>query len=1018
MSPINPQEPTSPKYWRSEEQLTQSSEFETMKHREFPENASVLEDNISRRTFVKFVGATAALAGLAGCSTSFRKPEKNIIPYVKTPEDLVPGKSVFYASALQVGSEVVGVLVESSEGRPTKIEGNPLHPASLGAASAQHQAFVLDLYDPDRLKSSLLKGEGVSKSQAQTWLADINKQLISSKGQGYGLLFEQQVSPTFYRLVKQLQSQFPQLKFYRYSPLSNENEEKGVFSVTGQWVNQVYDFEKANTVVSFDSDFLSVSPLSLAYARQFASRRDPDHETGMNRLYVFESQFSITGGKADHRVKVKPSELESVVWTLAQALVKKGALSSSALLNLNPSRFVSSDPSVDSYCEAIAEELIVQRGKSVILAGQQATEMTHALVFLINNALSNVGSTVKVRKKPFSDVSFNTLGHAQSLSALRQDIDRKVVTNLVVLGGNPAYDAPADLDFVATLKNLGQLVHLSSFKNETSALSTQLIPMTHALEDWNDLEAYEGTVSIVQPLISPMYESFSILEVLSGLSGNFRSAYDEVRETWKNTSDSQWKKWLHEGVVLTQSGYLSSVPLKESGVTKLLHSTEAHKAIQSGFEVQFIPSHSVYDGRFANNGWLQELPDPISKLTWDNALLISPKTAGQMKLKKEDMVKVHTSSGQTLDVAVWMVPGVAHNVGILSLGYGRKEVGRVGVGTGFNAYAIRTQNASSYVQVTLKKLSKSYPLASTQDHGAMEGRALYRASTLDAFQKHPEFAKEAVEHPPLVSSWPEKKYDTGNQWGMAIDLSKCTGCSACITACQSENNIPIVGKKQVRNYREMQWIRVDRYFEGDSEDPEMVYQPVTCLQCEMAPCEQVCPVAATAHSQEGLNDMTYNRCVGTRYCANNCPVKVRRFNFLDFHQRNPQSVAKQREHFFDYFREPDKSVQMQFNPNVTVRMRGVMEKCTYCVQRINEARITAKNEEREIEDGEVVVACQQTCPTNAVMFGNILDPNSKIAKWKKNVRDYHMLAELNLKPRTSYLAGIKNPNPKLEKKVA
>ncbi|NQY74232.1 MAG: 4Fe-4S dicluster domain-containing protein, partial [Candidatus Margulisbacteria bacterium] len=538
-----------------------------------------------------------------------------------------------------------------------------------------------------------------------------------------------------------------------------------------------------------------------------------------------------------------------------------------------------------------------------------------------------------------------------------------------------------------------------------------VIPKTHFLESWGDQTALSGVVGLMQPLINPMYDSTSSLEILSKLLGESKKELTIVRDTWRNRKTFiNWKEWLHNGII---SGYTLKVAPKTTYTrfqNILAKQVKAKSRFDTQIELNFVPDNSVYDGRFINNAWLQELPDPITKLTWDNAALISPKTAKEMGVKTKDLVSIHVKE-HTQNFPVFVLPGHAEGCISLSMGYGQKTVGRIGEESGFDAFVLQSIDDNPVKSDRTVPLGKDYPLATTQDHFSLEDRPIYRQTDLESYKKNPNFATEMVKVPHPRSSWEERPYDTGYQWGLSIDLNKCTGCNACIMGCQSENNIPIVGKKEVLNGREMHWIRLDRYFSGDDFNPLLVHQPMTCLQCENAPCEQVCPVAATTHSKEGLNDMTYNRCIGTRYCANNCPAKVRRFNFFDYHQTNPQSIKKDRKHFFDLIREPDKTLQKQFNPNVTVRMRGIMEKCTYCVQRINEAKSDAKNETRLVRDGEIQTACQQACPADAIVFGNILDKKSKIYKLRSKQRTFSILEDLQLKPRTTYMASIRNPHP-------
>ncbi len=1001
-------------FWRSSGQLENTKEYRKFLYKEFQEGASVLESPMSRRTFIKLMGASAALAGVSGCT--IRKQEQRILPYAKAPEEVIPGKGNFYATTFILGEEAIGVLAESFEGRPTKIEGNPSHPQSLGAAKSFQQGSVLELYDPDRLQKPVLHGKSLTPEQLEKWLGD-NSSSLENKGQGLAILTETQISPTFYRLLDLLRQKLPSAKIFRYDPLNQESVYTGIHSVTGQWLSPYYDFAKANIVVSLDADFLGNDVGSIAYTKAFSTRRDPQNEKGINRLYAIEHAATVTGAKADHRLRIPYFQIESVLWALSSSLVKKGVCSSDQVLKATQAD-VALSTDILKVVDAIADDLAANKGKSILIAGPQQPASVHALVFLLNKALGNITNTLTIREINFSKDLLIQKSSLNSIVDLSELLQKGQVETLVILGGNPVYTAPSNLNFEEKMAKAKTTIHLTLYKNETTEKATLGIPRKHYLESWGDAKAIDGTQSIVQPLIEPIYPSKSDAELMSQLIGAPSTDFELVQNTWKSKGillESQWKKWLHEGIITGPSAGLSTVSIKDNGfVSAFTNQVKASKlSPKDAIELVFTPSYSVYDGRFANNGWLQELPDPITKLTWDNAAIMSKKTATKYHIKDGDLVEISTKKS-SIQAAVMTVPGIADNSISISLGYGQAKAGRVGHDTGFNVYVLRTtKQPFAFSNVSLKKLGKTYKLASTQEHGSMEGRHLIRIGTESEYKKNPEFAKEMVETPPLNSSWPEKKYDTGNQWGLSIDLSKCTGCNACITACQAENNIPIVGKKQVLNGREMHWIRLDRYFEGTEEEAQVVHQPMTCLQCEMAPCEQVCPVAATTHSDEGLNEMTYNRCVGTRYCSNNCPTKVRRFNFFDYHQRNPQSVAKERKHLFDYMREPDPSVQRQFNPDVTVRMRGIMEKCTYCIQRINQSKISAKNEGRDVIDGEIKTACQQTCPAEAIVFGNILDPESQVSKKKAEARDYHILKEWNLKPRTSYLAGIRNPNPAL-----
>lgn len=1004
-------------YWRSFDELEGSKEFEKFHHREFQEGASELEDGVTRRNFLKLMGASVAFATASGCS--IRKPVQKIRPYAQMPEHLAVGKAVYYATTFVNGEDVVGVLAESSEGRPTKIEGNPLHPQSLGKTNHFQQASVLDLYDPDRVQNVLKSGKPVEPSQRDAVFGELRAELKKNGGSDVSVLMETSVSQTDHRLLGVLQKQYPALSVFRYDSVNRDTITQGLYSVTGKYVSPQYDFEKADVVVAFDSDFLGAEVSNVRNVNAFAKRRDPD-ESSLNRLYAFEQTFTVTGAKADHRFKLKTSEVEKIVWKVSSKVISAlgGPVSDDMKRKLARAAKASSVVE-DTVVNAIAKDVLSSKGKSVLLAGTSQSESVHALLFVVNQLLSNNGSTIAYPELPFSDSSIVRKSSLDSIKEFASRVKRGAVKTVIALGGNPVYAAPADLKLKDVLSKVN-LVHVTSHLNVTAELANVVIPRSNFLETWSDAVSLDGTKSIVQPLIKRLYDSYSDSEVLARLLGSNKSDYTLVRDTFRSSGlTSGWKKWLHDGVVA--AGTSSVVPsLQDRGfISSINESLKSASKSSDSLEVTFKSSYALYDGRFSNNGWLQELPDPITKLTWDNAAYVSPKTAKSLKLKTNDMVAVSVN-GAEVESAVYVLPGHAENALTLTLGYGHTSFGRIGESKGFDVSVLRTSDDFSYAQdVTLVKRKGSYALATTQDHGSMEGRPHYREADLDYYNDHKDFAKHMVEHPPLKSLFDERPYDTGYQWGMAIDLSKCVGCNACLVACQSENNIPIVGKKEILNGRDMHWIRIDRYFEGDEDNPRVVDQPVTCLHCENAPCEQVCPVAATVHSEEGTNDMAYNRCIGTRYCSDNCPVKVRRFNFLDYHQKNPQSVKKDRFHLFDYIKEPAETVQMQFNPDVTVRMRGVMEKCTFCIQRISTVRKQAANENRLIEDGEVVAACQQSCPADAIAFGNILDENSKVAKLKKRERDYHILEQLHLKPRLSYLASVRNPNPtlvKLEKK--
>jgi len=1007
----------SKKYWRSSnERRTSSVEGSQFLNREFLKGAAFLDEAVSRRHFLKLMGASAALMG-AGCAM-IRKPVRKIKPYSKSPEFGMSSQSLRYATSAHIGEDVVGVLATTSEGRPTKLEGNPLYPLNKGSLTAFYQASILSLYDPDRIKKGRRGSKELSQLDIDALLSDVSRRYLKTQGRGLSILMAAQVSPTVHSLFTRFKLQFPYARLHKYDPINTDNVKKGLYAVTNKSIMPYLQFEKADVIVSFDHDFLGTVSNNVNYTSHFSMRRSPE-DNELNRLYMFESNYSVTGTRSDHRFKLRQSQVPLAILQLVDRLAFYGVISYGTglrdLIQKSENMFVL-DPLI---ANEIALDLINSKGRSLVTAGPMQPSIVHELVFLINQGLQNNGKTVRYYPVPFSDAPIVQKGSIESLSELIEAMSSGDVGTLIVLGGDPMFNVPADSKFRSLYQKIDETICFSMIENETTHLSQTVIPRQHFLESWGDCQSLSGVTSLVQPVIEPMGEGYSDVGFVARLIGDLRSDYALVRRTWrfrvgKALFRRRWEKWLHDGVISSDQKAVSVYGRRiTSSLVSRLSSVVMASIELKGLELNFYEDYRLYDGRFSNNGWLQEMPDPITKLTWDNALLMSSRTAKKMGVKSQDVVKV-VKGVKSLELPVYILPGHADNALSVSVGYGQKY-GRVGKNVGINAYFLRHildfDRAST---VSLIKTNKRYELASTQEHGSMEGRALYREAPIDRYRGHPDFAKEMVETPPLKSLFDERPYDTGYQWGMSIDLSRCTGCNACVIACQSENNIPIVGKKEVLNGREMHWIRIDRYFEGDEDNPDVVDQPVTCLHCENAPCEQVCPVAATVHTQEGLNDMVYNRCVGTRYCADNCPVKVRRFNFFDYHQRNPQSRPKEnRRHLFDYMKEPDPMVQRQFNPEVTVRMRGVMEKCTYCTQRISTVKIKAKNEGRLVKDGEIKTACQQTCPANAIVFGDILDPNSEVSKLKNRKREYSILEQLHLKARTTYLASITNPNPKI-----
>jgi len=977
-----------PEYWRSLEELAGSPEFQEALHREFPKGASEWVDSVSRRGFLKVMGASMALAGMTGC---VRLPLEPIVPYVRQPEDVIPGRPMFYATAMTLGGYASPLLVESHLGRPTKIEGNNLHPASLGGTDIFAQASILGLYDPDRSQNIVSMGD---QRSWQAFLGAIRGPLSAQKalqGAGIRILTPTISSPTLADQLRNFLKIYPQAKWHVYEPVNRDNVLEGAKMAFGQPVETRYDFEKADVIVSLDADFLYAGfPGSVRYIRDFAALRDPDGN--MNRLYVIESTPTTTGAKADHRWPMRASEIERFAHDLSSRLPVNpptGGVAGDTLGFLGP----------------IIRDLLAHRGSSVVIVGDHQPPVVHAFAHAVNQALGNVGKTVF-----YTDpVDANPINQIDSIKDLVADIHGGKVDLLVILGGNPAYDAPADLDFAKVLKN-GKIqlrVHLGLYQNEAAELCHWHINQAHELEAWGDERSDDGTVSIVQPLIAPLYGGKSALEFVALLSGQAdATGYDLVRTYWQKQHsgadfEAFWRKSLHDGWVESSACQPKSVSVKNDNFGWKW-------ATDTAIELNIRRDPTIYDGQFSNNGWLQELPKPMSKLTWDNAILIGPKFAEKQGLKTEDVVELELN-GKKIRGPVWVQAGHPDNSVTVTLGYGRTRAGRVGSAQGFNAYELRT-TANPWIAsgVKINKTGETYKLASTQGYQSMDTpdgghRPLVRETSLEEYHKNPDFAHEEEPEPApgltLYQPYPYKEETYA--WGMAIDLNACVGCNNCMIACQSENNIAVVGKEQCVIGRHMHWIRVDAYYQGDRDNPRAFFQPVPCMQCENAPCEVVCPVGATNHTTEGLNDMVYNRCVGTRYCSNNCPYKVRRFNFLLFQDwETPQ-------------------LKMMRNPDVSVRSRGVMEKCTYCIQRVNERRIDVETasvrEGKDIRIGdELQTACQQSCPAGAIVFGNINDPNSKVSKLKAQSRNYSLLGELNTRPRTTYLAEVRNPNPELK----
>ncbi|MGE5277932.1 MAG: TAT-variant-translocated molybdopterin oxidoreductase [Acidobacteriota bacterium] len=959
-------------YWRSLGELARTEDFQQHLAREF---RVPIDSGVDRRELLMLMGASMALAGLTGCT---RQPTERIYPYVKPPEEVVPGEPLFYATAHLHGGYARGILAESNMGRPTKIEGNALHPGSLGGTDVFAQAFLLDLYDPDRSQTLTERGE------IRPWtafLAAIKLALEKerpARGAGLRLLTTAVSSPTMANQIGGILRAFPAASWISWEPAGRDNIYEGARLAFGEAVEPRYAFDRADVILSLEADFLGAGAAQPRSVRDFASRRRAERT---NRLYVVESTPSLTGARADHRRPLSPPQIEAFARAVARAV---GA--------------VSSGPAADPLVAAVAKDLQDRRGSSLVLAGESQPPAVHALAHAINQTLGNDGKTV-VYTEPVLAAAAN---QASALAQLARDMREGRVSTLAILGGNPVFTAPADLRFAEAMERVPMRLHLSLQDDETSRLCHWHVAQAHPLEAWSDARAYDGTATILQPLILPLYGGKSSHEFLAAFSDQpEKSGHDLVKEYWRGKLsgadfETAWRKALHDGLVDGTAFPPKTVAVKSDVIEGLAPVSKLSAAAATDLTALFRPDPAVWDGSYANNGWLQELPKPLTKLTWDNAALIAPSTAEKLGVVNEDVVDL-VLAGRRITAPVWVTPGQAEGCVTLPFGYGRARGGRIANGKGFDAYALRT-GAGLWSQsgLEVRRTGGRSSLATTQHQHSMEGRDIVRAVTAQELRQDPDAVRRMGERPPGPSDTLYPKLPTGSYaWGLSIDLAACVGCNACVVACQAENNIPIVGKHEVSRGRAMHWIRIDRYFTGGLDDPRTVHQPVTCMHCEDAPCETVCPVAATTHSTEGLNQMVYNRCVGTRYCSNNCPYKVRRFNFFLY---------------ADFKTELTKMVR---NPDVTVRSRGVMEKCSYCVQRINRARITAERQNRPIRDGEIVTACQQACPAQAIVFGNIDDPQSAVSKARAENRRYELLAELGTRPRTTYLASISNPNPAL-----
>lgn len=962
--------------WKSLDQLADAPEFRRYLAAEFPDAADHL--TLNRRDVLRLMGASLALAGLLACGDS--PPDGAVAVHDPGVPGHTPGVPLVFATTLELDGFGRGALVSSHHGRPTKIEGNPLHPASLGATDVFMQAELLSLYDPDRSRE--VRGGGrVSTFEAfAAALAQERAALQARRGEGLRILTGTITSPSLLGLLDEVRAAYPEARWHHHDAIADSNTKEGARLAFGEAVDTIYDFSVADVIVVLDADIFGPGPAQLRYAADFAAARRQKTPV-VPRLYVGESSPTLTGARADHRFILRPREIPVFARAIAAGL---------GVTNVKPVAFPAGSVPVD-LIQHVIEDLRRAGPHAVVIAGRQQPAFVHALAHVLNETLGAVGTTV------FHIEPVAGQGEAGSLPALAEDIEAGRVSHLFILDSNPAYTAPADLAFADRLAPVPFSLHLGLHANETAAACQWHLPQAHALESWGDARAFDGTVSLRQPVRTPPERCWTPAEVLALLAGESAPGDVLVRRYWQQQWQEQeegafaarWHQVLHDGVIPDTARPRRTSSVRAGWSADAGISSHADADPQGGMTIVFAPDPSVWDGRFANNGWLQELPKPLTKLVWGNAALIAPATAVALGVEQSDIIEIERG-GRSVRAPVWIAPGHAENTVTLPLGYGRTNAGRIGSGIGFNAYAVRsTERPWTAPDARVKVTGERHPLVTTQHHHSMGGRDLVRVTTLEALSAP---GQEVDAPAPLPSMYPDWPYP-GHAWGMAIDLDACIGCNACVIACQAENNTPIVGAEEVANGREMHWLRIDRYYEGPPEDPATYFQPVLCMHCEKAPCEPVCPVNATVHSSEGLNDMVYNRCIGTRTCSNNCPYKVRRFNWFDYARRDLARPAA------------------AFNPEVTVRARGVMEKCTYCVQRISAARIAARLASRPIADGEIVTACQQACPTRAIVFGDVNDPGSSVNRLKSSPRNYALLGDLNTRPRTTYLARIANPVP-------
>jgi len=1021
-------------YWRDLEQLAETPAVEEMMAHEFPgytPGSMLSAGGASRRRFLKLMGASMAMAGLTltGCR---RWPKEHLAPYSTNPAGRMPGVPEQYATAWEFGGVAQPLLVTSYDGRPIKIEGNPSHPGSwtvkgkLGSADAFAQATVLEMYDPDRSREFL--DRSTDKVKVWHWEGFSEKAgehfgKMKGSGAGFAILSEATTSPSVLDMKKRLLAAFPQAKWYEYEPLSRDAEMEGSKRAFGRPVRSVLHLDKASAVVLFDADLLGTHPAHVRYAGDWAERRRSADHGEMNRVYIAETCFSITGTVADVRLPVHPGRIDALVRALAKQVGVAGVSGDEKL---------SKDE--EAFVDAAASDLKGAGGAGVVSVGPAASVEAVALSHAINQQLGAVGKCVTLIDEPAGDRS----SHFAAIAELVKQMTAGKVDTLLILGGNPAYDAPADLDFANALKSVKASIRLGLYDDETSKLCKWHIPRAHYLESWGDARAWDGSVGIVQPLILPLFGGKSVIEVLAMIAGDKVTAGDQiVRRTWKEQFikggdfERTWRRVLEAGVLENSASAPIQATAKAGGGGEAGNGAAATSEPSKGaFYLKFEPDSHVHDGRFANNAWLQETPDSLTKVVWDNAAMISVKDAQDLEIKTGDVLKL-AANGRWMEIAAYVMPGQPIGVIGLPLGYGRTSAGSIGEKLGFNTYNLRASTTPYVIAgAQVAKTGETYTLCLTALHHlidkvGMDGRQeriggkgesgrLVREATFAEFKKDSKSPHKGFEGAARLQLFkPPHTFNDTHAWGMTIDLNTCIGCNACAVACQAENNVPVVGKDQVLMHRMMAWLRIDRYFKGDAADPQIdvIHQPMMCQHCENAPCEQVCPVGATMHDTEGLNTMVYNRCVGTRYCSNNCPYKVRRFNYFDWHAKPPRNktgvlypgLPDQQQN------DVDKIRRMQFNPEVTVRMRGVMEKCTYCTHRIARAKINTRNAGTDVKDGDIITACQQACPTQAITFGNLNEKTAAVVGLQRLDRAYDVLGDLDTRPRTRYLAKLRNP---------